>query len=186
MNEEAPKYKRTIPVLFTAQEIKERLEALAVEIARGTNGTNEDIMIVGLLRGSFMFAADLVRELYALGMHPEIDFMTLSSYGKETTSSGEVKIAKDVGEDVKGRHVLIIDDILESGRTIHFATELMKERGAASVKSAVLLEKPGKLEVKIKADFVGFSIPDKFVVGYGLDYANHYRELPFIGYMDVH
>lgn len=178
-----PKSKRSIPVLYTAQEIKERLETMSAEIAKHYK---DDLMIVALLRGSFMFTADLVRELYAIGLHPEIDFMTLSSYGVGTQSSSDVKIAKDVSEDMAGRHVLIVDDILETGRTLQFATELLKERGAASIRTAVLLDKVGKLEVKMKADFVGFSIPDKFVVGYGLDYANHYRELPFIGYMDVH
>lgn len=178
-----PKSKRSIPVLFTAQEIKERIEVMASEIAKDFTG---DLTIVALLRGSFMFTADLVRELYAIGLHPEIDFMTLSSYGTGTQSSGEVKIAKDVGEDMTGRHVLIVDDILETGRTLHFAIELLKERGAKTIRTGVLLEKPGKLEVKVKANYVGFSIPDKFVVGYGLDYANHYRELPFIGFMDVH
>lgn len=178
-----PRSKRSIPVLFTAQEIKDRVEVLAAEIA---NSMGQDLTIVALLRGSFMFAADLVRELYAIGVHPEIDFMTLSSYGSGTKSSGEVKIARDVDEDMTGRKVLILDDILESGRTLNFAIELLKDRGAETIKSVVLLEKPGKLEIKVKADFVGFSIPDKFVVGYGLDYANHYRELPFIGFMDVH
>lgn len=178
-----PKSKRSIPVLFTAAEIKDRIEALASEIAQKNSG---NLTIVALLRGSFIFAADLVRELYALGLHPEIDFMTLSSYGSSAQSSGEVKIGQDIRDDMNGRDVLVIDDILETGRTLQFAMELLKSRGAASVQTAVLLEKPGKLEVKVKADFVGFSIPDKFVVGYGLDYANHYRELPFIGYMDVH
>lgn len=175
--------KRSIPVLFTAAEIRERVEAVAVEIAGKISG---DFLIVSLLRGSFMFTADLVRELYAIGVHPQIDFMTISSYGDATQSSGTVKLAREVGDEVKGRQILIVDDILETGRTLNFAVELMKERGAADVKIAVLLEKPGKLEVKARADFVGFSIPDKFVVGYGLDYANHYRELPFIGYLDVH
>lgn len=178
-----PKSKRSIPVLFTAPEIKERIEAMAGEIAKHYTS---DLTIVALLRGSFMFAADLVRELYATGLHPEIDFMTLSSYGSGSESSGAVSIARDVGEDMSGRDILIIDDILETGRTLQFATELLKQRGAETIRTAVLLEKPGKLEVKVKADFVGFSIPDKFVVGYGLDYANHYRELPFIGYIDVH
>lgn len=177
------KSKRSIPVLFTAAEIKERIEAMATEIAKRNAG---DLTIVALLRGSFIFAADLVRELYALGLHPEIDFMTVSSYGGGTQSSGEVKLGQDLRDDMAGRDVLIIDDILETGRTLQFATELLKSRGAETVQTAVLLEKPGKLEVKVKADYVGFSIPDKFVVGYGLDYANHYRELPFIGYMDVH
>lgn len=176
--------KRSIPVLFTAAEIKDRVEALAGEIAAKVTG---DFLIVSLLRGSFMFTADLVRELCAISVHPQIDFMTLSSYGAGSSSSGQVNIGRDVPEDeIKGRTVLIVDDILETGRTLRFAHDLMIERGAADVKIAVLLEKPGKLEVAAKADFVGFSIPDKFVVGYGLDYANHYRELPFIGYLDVH
>lgn len=178
-----PKSKRSIPVLFTAQEIKERIEILAGEIAKHAG---DEMTIVALLRGSFMFTADLVRELYAIGVHPEIDFLTLSSYGSSMQSSGEVKIGQDTRDDMAGCNVLIVDDILETGRTLQFATELMKSRGAKTIRSAVLLEKPGKLEVKVKADFVGFSIPDKFVVGYGLDYANHYRELPFIGFMDVH
>jgi hypoxanthine phosphoribosyltransferase len=175
--------KRSIPVLFTAAEIRERVEALAGEIAAKMPN---DFLIVSLLRGSFMFTADLVRELYAIGVHPQIDFMTLSSYGQGTESSGSVIVGRDIADDVKGRTILIVDDILETGRTLSFAKELLEARGASEIKIAMLLEKPGKLEVKAKADFVGFSIPDKFVVGYGLDYANHYRELPFIGYLDVH
>jgi hypoxanthine phosphoribosyltransferase len=175
--------KRSIPVLFTASEIKDRVEALAGEIAAKMPA---DFLIVSLLRGSFMFTADLVRELCAIGVHPQIDFMTLSSYGHGSSSSGNVAIGRDVTDDVKGRTILIVDDILETGRTLRYAHDLLIERGAADVKIAMLLEKPNKLEVAAKADFVGFSIPDKFVVGYGLDYANHYRELPFIGYMDVH
>lgn len=175
--------KRSIPVLFTAAEIKDRVEALAAEIAAKLP---PDFLIVSLLRGSFMFTADLVRELYAIGVHPQIDFMTLSSYGQGTESSGSVIVNRDVADDVKGRQILIVDDILETGRTLSFARDLLVERGAGDVKIAMLLEKPGKLQVAAKADFVGFSIPDKFVVGYGLDYANHYRELPFIGYLDVH
>ena len=175
--------KRSIPVLFTAAEIKDRVEALAAEIA---SKLPSDFLIVSLLRGSFMFTADLVRELCAVGIHPQIDFMTLSSYGSAASSAGSVVIGRDVTDDVTGRQVLIVDDILETGRTLRYAHDLLIDRGAANVKIAVLLEKPGKLQVAAKADFVGFSIPDKFVVGYGLDYANHYRELPFIGYMDVH
>ena len=177
------KEQESIPVLHSDEEIKERLEGLAVEIAAAMP---KDFLIVGLLRGSFMFAADLVRQLCAVGVHPQIDFMTLSSYGDDTKSSGDVKIGKDISEDVEGRDILIVDDILETGRTLQYAKELLGERGAKSIKVAMLLEKPGKLEAEVKADFVGFSIPDKFVVGYGLDYANHYRELPFIGYLDIH
>lgn len=178
-----PPKKRSIPVLFTAAEIKDRVEALAAEIAGKMPG---DILIIPLLRGSFIFAADLVRELYAIGLHPEIDFMTLTSYGSAQKSSGTVTLGQDIKVDPKDRTVLLVDDILETGHTLSFAQNLIKDRGAADIKTAVLLEKPGKLEVSTKADFVGFSIPDKFVVGYGLDYANHYRELPFIGYLDVH
>lgn len=183
MSEKRNPDKRTIPVLFTAQEIHERIEAMAHEIAAKMPA---DFLIVSLLRGSFMFTADLIRELYHVGIHPQIDFMTLSSYGEGTTSSGAVVIGRDLTDEVKGRQILVVDDILESGRTLSFALDLLKERGAADVKVAMLLEKPGKLHVDVKADFVGFHIPDKFVVGYGLDYANHYRELPFIGYLDVH
>ena len=174
---------RSIPVLFTAAEIKERVEAMAVEIAAKMTG---EFLIVSLLRGAFIFTADLVRELYAIGVHPQVDFMTLSSYGEGTTSSGVVVVGRDLTDEVKGRQILVVDDILETGRTLSYALELLKERGAADVKVAMLLEKPGKLTTDVKADFVGFSIPDKFVVGYGLDFANHYRELPFIGYLDQH
>jgi hypoxanthine phosphoribosyltransferase len=175
--------KRSIPVLYSASEIKERIESLAAEIARAMP---QEFLVVSLLRGSFMFTADLVRELYSMGVHPMIDFMTLSSYGLTTESSGNVAINRDLAEDVSGKHILIVDDILETGRTLQFASELLRARGAASLKIAVLLDKPGKKETGIHADFTGFVIPDKFVVGYGLDYANHYRELPFIGYLDVH
>lgn len=177
------KAKRSIPVLFSEAEIRDRVEALAAEIARAMQG---DFVLVSLLRGSFMFTADLVRELYAIGVHPQIDFMTVSSYGRGSTSSGAVTMTSDISDEVTGKAVLVVDDILETGNTLHYAAELLKSRGAEQVKLAVLLEKPGKLQTNIKADFVGFRIPDKFVVGYGLDYANLYRELPFIGYLEMH
>jgi hypoxanthine phosphoribosyltransferase len=175
--------KRSIPVLYSAQEIAERVETLAAEIA---TRMPQEFLMVSLLRGSFMFTADLVRALSAMGVHPQLDFMTLSSYGSATESSGTVAIGRDISEEVHGKSVLVIDDILETGRTLSFAQNLMKSRGAATIKTGVLLEKPGKRAVDVRADFVGFVVPDKFVVGYGLDYANHYRELPFIGYLDVH
>jgi hypoxanthine phosphoribosyltransferase len=175
--------KRSIPVLYSAQEIAERVESLAAEL---TSQIPQEFLMVSLLRGSFMFTADLARALSGMGIHPRIDFMTLTSYGSATESSGTVTISRDISEEVKGASVLIIDDILETGRTLGFAMNLLQSRGASSIKTAVLLEKPGKRAVDIRADFVGFTVPDKFVVGYGLDYANHYRELPFIGYLDVH
>lgn len=164
--------------LITEQQIRERITVLAKEIAAGAG---KDIMVVSLLKGSFMFTADLIRSLHGAGVKTQVDFMTLSSYGKGTTSSGTITVNRDLSEDVSGKMVLIVDDILESGRTIDFARKLVMGCGAKDVKVAVLLEKPGKLAVEVTADFIGFTIEDKFVVGYGLDYANHYRELPFVG-----
>jgi len=172
-----------IPILYTKEEIQERILSLANEIALKLPA---DLMIVSLLKGSFVFTADLIRALYHLGLHPQIDFMTISSYGVNKVSSKNMTINRDLAEDVKERNVLILDDILESGRTLQFARNLIMERGAASCRIAVLLEKPGKREVPLSADFIGFTIPDKFVVGYGLDYANYYRELPYVGVLDIH
>ena len=172
-----------IPVLLTTEEIAERVTTLAREIALKLP---PDLMIVSLLKGSFVFTADLIRALYEIGMHPQVDFMTLSSYGTSTEGAKNITINRDLVEEVTGRHVLILDDILESGRTMQFARNLISQRGAASSRIVVLLEKPGKREVPITADFIGFTIPDKFVVGYGLDYANYYRELPYVGVLDIH
>ena len=174
---------RDIPVLYTAEEIDERVKTLAREIAVKMP---PDLMIVSLLKGSFVFTADLIRALYRIGMHPQVDFMTLSSYGTGTESSKAVAINRDLTEEVKDRNILILDDILESGRTLHFARNLITQRGAKSVRIVVLLEKPGKRDIAISADFVGFTIPDKFVVGYGLDHSNYYRELPYVGILEIH
>lgn len=172
-----------IPVLFSAEEIRERITTLAAEISLKMPS---ELMVVSLLKGSFVFTADLIRALHGIGMHPQVDFMTLSSYGIGKASSKTITINRDLVEEVKGRHVLIVDDILESGRTLQFARNLLMERGATSLRICVLLEKPGKREANVVADFVGFNIPDKFVVGYGLDYANYYRELPYVGALDIH
>lgn len=171
-----------VSVLYTAEEIARRNKELAVELSPSIS---ESLLIVALLRGSFVFAADLIREMSMLNFHPEIDFMTLSSYGNGAKSTGNVKIDKDIKAEVNGRDVLIIDDILESGRTVSFARKLLLDRGANNVKVAVLLEKAGKRAVDVDADFVGFRVPDLFVVGYGLDYANRHRELPYIGVVDT-
>jgi len=174
---------REIPVLYSAEEIRDRVSNLAREISLKLP---PDLMIVSLLKGAFVFTADLIRALYQIGLHPQIDFMTLSSYGASMASAKKIAINRDLSEEVSGRHVLILDDILESGRTLHFARNLILERGALSTKIVVLLEKPGKREIDITADFIGFTIPDKFVVGYGLDYTNYYRELPYVGILDIH
>lgn len=171
---------QTIEVLYSAESIAEKIGEMADQIQRKMG---LEFMVVALLKGSFVFAADLVRALHKSGCRPQIDFMTLSSYGNNTTSSGNVMVERDLSDKIEGKHILIIDDILESGRTLTYAKNLLNERGAASLHVAVLLEKPHKRETDLQADFVGFVTPDKFVIGYGLDHANYYRELPFIGYI---
>jgi hypoxanthine phosphoribosyltransferase len=170
--------------LYTAEHIHKRVITMAEEVAAAMDFP--EVMVVSLLKGSFMFTADLIRALHHAGMHPEIDFLGLRSYGNEMVSSKKVTITQDLSDDVAGRHVLIVDDILESGRTLAFARNLILARGALSVRIAVLMEKPNKRALSLDADFVGFVCPDQFVVGYGLDYANRYRELPFIGVLQHH
>lgn len=168
---------KVIEPLFTPEAIAKRNDELAAEIAKGPT---QDLLVISILKGSFIFAADLIRSLHHAGLAPEVEFITLSSYGKGTVSQG-VKIIKDIDSDVHGRDVLLIDDILESGRTLQFARDLMYERGAANVSIAVLLDKSVKRQEKLEADYVGFECPDYFVVGYGMDVAYAFRELPFVG-----
>lgn len=170
-----------VSILISEAEIRERVTQLAADIAAKMP---PDFLIIALLRGSFVFAADLIRALHRVGARPQVDFLTVSSYGKDTVSSGTLTVHRDISEDVKGREILLIDDILESGFTLYHAREELRRRGAKNIHIAVLLEKPGKRKTELNADFVGFGIPDKFVVGYGLDYANYYRELPFIGVVE--
>ncbi|MGG7516878.1 hypoxanthine phosphoribosyltransferase [Allorhizobium undicola] len=168
---------KTIEPLFTAEAIAARNTEIAKAIAEGPS---DDLLVIAVLKGSFIFAADLIRALHHTGLAPEVEFITLSSYGTGTVSRG-VKVIKDIDSDVKGRNVLLIDDILESGRTLQFAKALMLERGAANVSIAVLLDKKVKRTEDFEADFVGFECPDYFVVGYGMDVAYAFRELPFVG-----
>jgi hypoxanthine phosphoribosyltransferase len=142
------------------------------------------MLVISILKGSFVFAADLIRALHDSGLEPEVEFISLSSYGAGMESSGAVRVVKDIESDVAGRDVLLIDDILESGRTLAFARQLMLDRGARRVGVAVLLEKPGKRAIEMKADHVGFVCPDLFVVGYGMDAAHAFRELPFVGVVE--
>ena len=172
--------KSDIEILFASADIAKRNEELAEEIAADMGS---DILVIAVLKGSFVFAADLIRALHHAGVKPQIDFMALSSYGDKTVSSGNVVITRDIVDTVKGRKVLLIDDILESGRTVAFATQELLERGAEMVKTCLMLDKKGKRISDFEADFVGFDCPDLFVVGYGLDYAHYYRELPYIGYI---
>jgi hypoxanthine phosphoribosyltransferase len=172
---------RTVRVLFDEQTIGERVTRLAGEIAARDP---KNLLVIAVLKGSFIFAADLVRALHRDGLDPQIEFMHLSSYLRSTVSSGQVTILKDIDSSVAGRDVLILDDILESGRTLAYAKDLLAARGARRVMIAVMLEKPGKRAVQVDADFVGFVCPDLFVVGYGMDVAHSFRQLPFIGVVD--
>jgi hypoxanthine phosphoribosyltransferase len=169
-----------IGVLFSEDEIADRIAHLAREIAARKP---ERLLVVPVLKGSFVFAADLIRAMHHAGLSPEVDFMMLSSYRAATRSSGQVQVLRDIEAEVKGRDVLLIDDILESGRTLAFAKDLVSARGAAHVFTAVLLNKPGHLAANIGADFQCFHCPDKFVVGYGMDMAHQFRELPFVGHV---
>ena len=181
MSEAAAITERRIETLFSAAEIEAQVRRLASEIAAAMG---EDVLLAAILKGSFVFAADLIRALHHAGMRPQIDFMTLASYGAGTTSSGAVDVTHDLADRIEGRSVLLIDDILESGRTVALARDRLFSRGAARVALCVLLDKRGKRATEIEADFVGFDCPDRFVVGYGLDYAHYFRELPFIGYLE--
>jgi hypoxanthine phosphoribosyltransferase len=167
-----------IEVIFPAGAIARRIAAVAREIAAARL---EELLVVAILKGSFVFAADLLRALHAAGLSPQVDFLSLSSYRSARRSSGKVTILRDIETDCRGRNVLIIDDILESGRTLAFAKDLLAARGAARVLTCVLLDKPVPRAAQISADFVAFQCPKVFVVGYGMDLAHRLRELPFVG-----
>lgn len=170
-----------INILLTETEITARVNELAIEIAEEIDN---DWLVIALLRGSFIFAADLVRALHNADCNPQIDFMTVSSYGDDTKSSGKVQVNYDTKADVKNRKILLLDDILDTGYTMEATVNLMKNRNVSDIKTVVLLEKPDRHKVDFKADFVGFEIENKFVVGYGLDSANRYRTLPYIGFIN--
>ena len=165
-------------VLLNAEQIRCRVDELVREMADGFRNT--DFVMIGILRGSFIFLADLVRALYQQDVHPRIDFMTLESYGGGTESTGVVRVAKDVGLKVAGADVLVVDDILDTGRTLSFAKQHLLTLDARTVRTCALLDKPARRVVPFQADHIGFTIEDRFVVGYGLDYDGRYRELPHI------
>jgi len=164
--------------LFSAQAIEQRIDELAAAIA-ATVPT--DVTVVGLLKGSFMFAADLIRALDRQGLTPHVEFLQVSSYGLETESSGRVKVIGGMPETAKDRDILLIDDIQDTGRTLAFTADLLKSHGARKIWSAALLDKPSRRVVAFEVDFIGFEIEDVFVVGYGIDYAERFRHLPYIG-----
>jgi len=167
-----------IETLFTPVEISDCVDRLAQDLA---DRLPSEIIVLSLLKGSFVFTADLVRKLHDKGISSRIEFLTVSSYGDRTASSGTVRIDGDLPHDLGEKAVLLVDDILDTGLTLSWVRNLVVSAGADPVVSVVLLDKPSRREADIEADFVGFSIPDKFVVGYGIDYAQNFRDLPYIG-----
>lgn len=163
-------------VLFTEDQIKEKVKEIAEKINRDYEG--KEIHFICILRGAYIYMADLQRQM---SVPNSVDFMVVSSYGSGSESSGKVQIQKDLVDDIRGKHVIVVEDILDSGNTLYTLLPLLKQRGAASVKLTTLLDKPSRREKPVKIDYPGFQIPDAFVVGYGLDFDEKYRYLPYIG-----
>ena len=163
-------------VLLSKEVIEARVVELGREITEKFEGTEP--LFIGVLKGSYVFMADLMRHV---NLKCSMDFMAVSSYGSGTTSSGAVKINKDLNEDITGRHIIIVEDILDSGITLTYLCGYLQNRKPASITLVTLLDKPARRKAPITADFIGFEVPDEFVVGYGLDYDEKYRNLPFVG-----
>lgn len=163
-------------IMISAEEIAERTKALGQQLTADYEGKNP--IVVGILKGSVLFMSDLIREM---DVKLQIDFMDISSYGGGVESSGQVKILKDLDADVSGRHVIIVEDIVDTGNTLAKIHDLFHHRDAASVKVVSLLNKPERRVADVEVDYFGFEIPDKFVVGYGMDFDQDYRQLPYLG-----
>jgi hypoxanthine phosphoribosyltransferase len=179
---------RTIPleeaierVLLDSPTIQARIQAMGAEITEAYRG--QDLLLISVLKGSIVFMADLIR---AINIPHEIDFMATSSYGAGTQSSGVVRILKDLNKSIEGRNVLLVEDIIDSGNTLNYLMRILQERQPASLRIVTLLDKPDRREVAMPVDWIGFSIPNDFVVGYGLDYNEIYRNLPYIGVLKPH
>ncbi len=170
----------TTTILLSEEQIRERIVGLAAEIERDYP-PGEDIHLVGVLKGGFMFMADLVR---AMSNRVSMDFIAVSSYGKGTKSSGQVMVLKDVDSSLEGRNVIIVEDIVDTGLTLHYLQDILKARAPRSVRTACLLSKPSRRKVDVDVEYIGFTIDDHFVVGYGLDYAERYRNLPYIAVLE--
>lgn len=163
-------------VLLSEDEIREKVRELGGKIT--ADYKNSNLMLVTVLKGAVVFLADLMRQI---DVPAEIDFMVVSSYGSGVKSSGVVKIVKDLDVPLAGKDILIVEDILDSGLTLSYIKELLESRGPRSIRIATLLDKPSRRKVDLQADYIGFSVPDEFVIGYGLDYDEKYRNLPYIG-----
>ena len=166
-------------VLFTSEELVRRAEEIGRQITQDYKG--EEVTVIGILKGSFMFLSDVLKNV---DLEPTLDFVTVQSDGNDTTS-GELRLTKDISADIKGRHVILVEDILDSGKTLKFVKDLFLEREPASIKVCTLLNKKVRKSEVIKADYIGFDVDNVFVVGYGLDYAQLYRNLPYIGELKV-
>ena len=163
-------------VLLTKEQLEQRIKELGAEITRDYQG--KELVLAAVLRGSYVFMADLTR---AIDLPLTVDFMAVSSYGAGTVSSGQVEIKKDLSDPIEGKNLLIIEDILDSGNTLYYLMDVLSARHPASIRICTLLDKPERRVKPIKADYSGFVIPNAFVVGYGLDYAEKYRNLPYVG-----
>lgn len=165
-----------VKVLIGTEEIAKRVNEIGAQISKDYEG--KDLIVVGILKGAFVFMSDLIRVIEA---PLEVDFMATSSYGQSTQTSGVVQLRKDLDTSIEDRDVLIVEDIIDSGLTLSYLSELLRSRKPASVKTVVLLDKPDRRQTSFVPDYIGFSIPDEFVVGYGLDNNHKFRELPYVG-----
>jgi hypoxanthine phosphoribosyltransferase len=179
---EADSREKQVSPLFSESEIAERVTTLAREIAASEPSR---LLVVIVLKGGFVFGADLIRSLALEGVQLEIEFISLASYGSQLETSGEVQVRRDIEVAVSGRDVLIVDDVLDSGLTLKFARELMQSRGARRASIAAMIDKPEGRRTEIEADYVGFTCPNYFVVGYGMDAAHAWRELPYVGVLET-
>jgi hypoxanthine phosphoribosyltransferase len=165
---------RPSEILLSADQIQKRVAELALELRRDAP---DDLHLVAVLKGAFIFLSDLVRHMPG---QVSLDFMALSSYAKGTTTSGEVRVLKDLDTALDGRHVVIVEDIVDTGLTLHYLQDMLRTRNPKSLRTACLLSKPSRRKIEVDVEYIGFTIEDRFVVGYGLDYAEHYRNLPHI------
>ncbi len=168
-----------IRVMYSEEEVTARIQEIADQINRDYEG--KEVHLIGILRGGSFFMCDLAKRIT---VPVTIDFMSASSYGMSTTSSGVVKIVKDLEESILGRNVIVVEDIIDTGRTLSYLLEMLREREPESLKLCTLLNKPDRRVVEVNIDYNGYTIPDEFVVGYGLDYAQRYRNLPYIGVVE--
>lgn len=172
--------KENISVMISEEEIDQKIRQMGQQISKDYEG--KELHMICVLRGGVFFMCELAKRI---SIPVSLDFMSVSSYGSDTKSSGVVKIVKDLDDSIKGKHVLVVEDIIDSGRTLSYLMELLREREPASLKLCTMLDKPDRRVVDVNVDYTGYRIPDAFVVGYGLDYAQKYRNLPYIGVVEL-